>query len=449
MADPYNINDRLSTFGVNKSDASNYLPRRARGKVAPDPAPATRDPTDYLSDPAAVPLRGAQAFDAAGFRALAGKPAADPAKPNFSNVVGDATIAGPDFSNVTGDAVTVPNTDNTGIKRRVVAPVDGGPDPQYAMAGHVSENVSGPAEAERQARLGELDNALTRLEYGGGGLNMRSKRELFGSLLGFKKGLTEQAYDATNQRGITNARMATDTAQSNANLSEAAARRRSDANQFNADLGERAYQYDTTRQDNADALDASAPLRALEYAKGLQDLRITGDKYDVTRDQTLDKGAQDWIANYRKANPTATEDQALAARMEVEAQGTGPISPTARVGLQRSTNAIEDQMNAGTPFLDDWGMGVFRAPLSQNETDPARRGTLKPQDISYTPAGGFVGFAQKFLPGEDLYMATPAGMENDPRAPRAYVPQSVAEAQMRAKNALMYRAARRSQQNDE
>jgi hypothetical protein len=190
----------------------------------------------------------------------------------------------PDFSNVVGESDTVPDASASGPKRRTLTPVEAERDPAGAFAGHVSENVGGMAESERKKRLSDIDTELFRMSFGGG-LNMRSKREMFAQLMGMKNQLTGQAFDAANQRGQLNARLDTEASQTNAALREQGARRRDGANQFNAQLGEQAHQFDTEQDAAAAAAAANAPFARLQYAKAAQEMASNDAK--ATRDQAL------------------------------------------------------------------------------------------------------------------------------------------------------------------
>jgi hypothetical protein len=61
------------------------------------------------------------------------------------------------------------------------------------------------AEVERKQRLGEIDSAIWELGIRGGGVNMRSKRELLSQLIGAKNDLTQGRMKQSTDIGLANA----------------------------------------------------------------------------------------------------------------------------------------------------------------------------------------------------------------------------------------------------
>jgi hypothetical protein len=154
-------------------------------------------------------------------------------------------------------------------------------------------HVSTPDARDVQKQIGTIDDALWRLQHTGGGLNMRSKREMFQGLLGQRGQLTGQVFDANNQAAQTNARLDSDAGQGNAQLAEQGARRRGDSRQAYDAFGENIRQFDVG-QDNANQ-------RAMLAYKGQQ----AGAQADLI------KAAAEWQRN---------NDNDATARVEARAQ---------------------------------------------------------------------------------------------------------------------------------
>ena len=169
---------------------------------------------------------------------------------DFTNVQGGVrSTEFPDFSNVEGGvSATVPDKGST-LARRAAPQVS-----TPGAYGYAAPNVGNPDDRERKAALSSLDSTL----FGLGSLNMRSKRELFGQLLGMKQDLTKTAFNADNERVQLRAKIGADAAEGNARLAESAAQRRSSADMFNAESSEKRDMFDTERNDRREAAAAAA-----------------------------------------------------------------------------------------------------------------------------------------------------------------------------------------------
>lgn len=174
-----------------------------------------------------------------------------------------------------------------GVARRQYAPDTAG------NASFAGGRVSTPDARDVQKQIGTIDDALWRLQHTGGGLNMRSKREMFQGLLGQRGQLTGQVFDANNQTAQTNARLDSDAGQGNAQLAEQGARRRGDSRQAYDAFGENIRQFDVG-QDNENR-------RSLLAYEGQQ----AGAQADLI------KAAAEWQRN---------NDNDATARVEARAQ---------------------------------------------------------------------------------------------------------------------------------
>lgn len=233
-------------------------------------------------------------------------------------------------------------------------------------------------EQERQSRLKDIDQALFDLQNRNGGLNMRSKRELFGDLIGRKAGLTQDAYRTQNDRAVAGARIASDVAQTNAELGERAAARRSNARQFYDELGEKSLEFDQERQDKIAKANAPlSPKDRLEMAKLSADEARAADKYEQERPGVFEGVLQKRLDAMRKQG--IPEDRiAVEAAKSAQALGVDPYSaPTAAAGADATKQRIADLYNNDgfVPF-NLWGAFDDAAPRSS-----LTAGQLDPQAI--------------------------------------------------------------------
>lgn len=72
------------------------------------------------------------------------------------------------------------------------------------------------ADSERRGAIENIDAAIKSLSTENGGLNMRSKREIYARLLEQRSDMASMPYDVQNTRDLAGAKMATDVATSNA-----------------------------------------------------------------------------------------------------------------------------------------------------------------------------------------------------------------------------------------
>lgn len=227
-------------------------------------------------------------------------------EPN-SGQIPDSAFRGPDFRNVEGQADTVP----TGAPEQTGMPRRSAPDTPAAPSGPPDRRQPLPTERkqaleERQKRLKDVDDAIFDVTYRRGGLNMASKRRLFGDLVGQRNDLTMDFYRGENARGMQNAQQQGQASQTNAELGERAAQRRDRAAQFNTELGDRRFEYDTSRRDASQL----SPKELLELEKLRTEIDV--NKADATR-----------VADEYTRKAPGIGDDVLAKRI-VELQAANP-----------------------------------------------------------------------------------------------------------------------------
>lgn len=432
MADPYDINSRPKRgTGFQSLDWRMGGPAATRDPVATDPAPAKpRNPSDYLQG-SAPPVMGAQAFDAAGFRALAGKPKPTVAPNQFGDVTHTSdTVAAPNpFADVVGHTDTVAATDPN--HQFNAAP----PQLEAAQARYgnlMPRGITGntrAAEDERQKALGSIDSAMFAM----GPANMASKRRMVTELLDQKNHLTSQAYDTQNRRDIAGADMANDAAKQDAALQESGAKRRDDIASFNKSEADKLYESDAAIQEKRDAREAALPfdkmkMRLLNIQANALDskARIEDDNNAIGRDQKLNAGAEARRQAYLKLHP-GDEPGADAYNASLELEGTSPASPVFRRTVDEQGNALEAVVNSGQG-----------KPLLTHKTIPSdRAGTTNPNDYEFKDVGGLQG-AFNWLGG---HPESEVNLRGNPDA-SAIIPRSQVDAIKRLQNQLQRRSGR-------
>lgn len=228
-------------------------------------------------------------------------------------------------------------------------------------SGFSAPGISAPDDSERKAALSNLDSAL----FGLGRLNMRSKRDLYGQLLGMKNDLTKTGFNAANDRALQNQRVMAQAGADNAQLREAAAKRRGDAAMFNAEIGEKRDMFETEREDAAAAArakaeadsDPSSISNRLKLAR-IESLRagtrMKAGEYDVKRE---DARRAQWLAD----NPGKTNtdfDEAFAR--EQAAMGFNPTDlEGSRRGDSNISNRVRDIINRDENFITETATAGF------------------------------------------------------------------------------------------
>lgn len=174
----------------------------------------------------------------------------------------------------------------------------------WRTAGMSGASANSPDKSDIEARIKEIDSAMSDLSFRGGGLNMRSKRDMYASMMGMKAGLSEKTLAADTDTKLTNARLANEAGSVNARMREEAMTRRDRANQFNAGSQQDADKFNIERDDKLDAAKAPpTPKELLEIEKLTEDIR--GARARNSRE----------IAGY----PKAIDDQ-LSAQIKAETE---------------------------------------------------------------------------------------------------------------------------------
>ena len=316
--------------------------------------------------------------------------------PDRGQIPDSAFRRGAGFANVRSRADTVPGREaaqevsSGGPRRRGALQMSAAPGAAPVDAPRLRRSPE--AEAERKQRIRDIDSALFDLRARGGGLNMASKRRLYGQLLGEKNDLTSQNFDVQNQRAIEQARIQNDVAQGNANRAERAAERRDMASRFGAELGDRRFEFDTNRRDAYDAAIAAAPRNELEMEK----LRT---EIDVNKANAL-RAADEYT---RKA--PSIGDDVLEPRIEaLMAQGlTYPDARAQAVAAYQASGADAEASTIG----------------QENRQALARRlgEAFNPKNIpllDWRTIGDEAAIGSSLSPDQ-----VPAGAIDDPRAVRA------------------------------
>lgn len=174
-----------------------------------------------------------------------------------------------------------------------------------ASGGVISGDTLG-AEAERKKRMSELDSAMFQL----GSLNMRSKRDMYMSMLKGKQDLSSMNYDTQNKRDMQRAQLDQETSLANARLAEEAAGRRDKMGQFNTELdwNKDKFGQEMTWDQQKTAL-GLMQRRSEAGARAATDearLQMDGLKYQNER-------ADAYVQRYMDRNPEASIDDAMNA----------------------------------------------------------------------------------------------------------------------------------------
>lgn len=278
------------------------------------------------------------------------------------------------FANVEGNVDTVPGRAQGNSMQRRASRTD------VARGGSVSApNISSnpQSERERKQRVSELDSALFDLRARGGGLNMASKRRLYGDLIGEKNRLTSTAYQGQTERDIARARMQSDVAQTNASLAERAAYRRDAAQMFDTEASDRRFEFDTNRSDELRKL--NAPLtekERLEMAKLVAEQAREADKYELERGGSFEGVLQKRIDAMREQG--VPEDRiAVEAAKSAQALGVDPYAaPTSASGADETKERVANLYNGDRgigSLVNVWGLMDEAAPnsfLTAGNLDP-------------------------------------------------------------------------------
>lgn len=279
------------------------------------------------------------------------------------------------------------------------------------------------ADGERKGAIENLDLAIKTLTSENGGLNMRSKRDLYGQLLRQRSEMSGMPYEVQNERDLKGAQMTNDMASRNA-----------DRGLDREKLGWEQDKFGMERRDRQAAANAPMSIKdQLELRVLDANARRAEDEYAIGRDAKLDDGFNSTVEMYKKLNPNASYEEAVNAAMENASQGSGPVAPAMRAVQRQKGDRLVQGLNEGTNFLDDFFAGNARAPFSQNKLAPGEAGRLTENDVEYTPTGGMLGWANR-MRGNPTYDVTPRGKANDDRAARTRVSASEAESALRRRN---------------
>lgn len=332
----------------------------------------------------------------------------------------ESAFRGPSFANVQSAASTVAGTrPATGPQRR------GAPRTEIADAvGAVAApNIASPAaEKERQQRLEDVSSAIRDMTIRPSGLNMASKRRMFTELMSQRNELTGQAYEGQNRRNIAQGDIAARAAIASADNAERAAGRRDRGAMFDAEIGDRRFEYDTNRRDAYDAAVAAAPRNALEMEKLRTEIDVNkanatriADEYTRKAPSIGDDVLEPRIAALREANPNLSYADARAQAVAAY-QASGADAEASTVG-QENRQALARRLGGAfnpdnIPLLDWRTLGDKAAIGSSLSPDQIPAGAIEdPRAVRATRLGAV---RRLLTPGADFRFEV-----QGPNGPRA------------------------------
>jgi len=215
------------------------------------------------------------------------------------------------------------------------------------------------ADIERKGAIENIDAAIKSLTSENGGLNMRSKREIYARLVEQRNEIATMPYDVQNTRDLAGAKMATDVATSNADRGLERDKFQWDQDKFGID-----------RMDKIAA--AEAERNAPPSAKELRE----ADAYNLgrrsKRDNDDEAQAATLAGQYRAADPTM--DPAVALSKANQALANLAMDTGQKFDTQSRTAggvAIIDQFNDEMSQNSDgmWSRAMAgRNPFANNPT---------------------------------------------------------------------------------
>jgi hypothetical protein len=243
-------------------------------------------------------------------------------------------------------------------------------------------------EAERGQRLGEVDSALWELGMRGGGVNMRSKRELLGQLLGQKQALTEGAARRSLDAQGANAKAINDAAMAQAELGANVATHNADRQtQFDIAGANAAAKASPSLSDLLAAkrleFDMQKETAAQARANETQDATIRG-KADSYQDARVDKLVSEGMS--RSAAEQAVFDRDLQAGNDIQKTSLGRDVAT------RSLRDVGEKLNEGNWWLRDVAQNT--GAVGNGQIPAEQLDYLQPQDFQEAPVGGFAGWTR-------------------------------------------------------
>jgi hypothetical protein len=243
-------------------------------------------------------------------------------------------------------------------------------------------------EAERGQRLGEVDSALWELGMRGGGVNMRSKRELLGQLLGQKQALTEGAARRSLDAQGANAKAINDAAMAQAELGANVATHNADRQtQFDIAGANAAAKASPSLSDLLAAkrleFDMAKETAAQARANETQDATIRG-KADSYQDARVDKLVSEGMS--RSAAEQAVFDRDLQAGNDIQKTSLGRDVAT------RSLRDVGEKLNEGNWWLRDVAQNT--GAVGNGQIPAEQLDYLQPQDFQEAPVGGFAGWTR-------------------------------------------------------
>lgn len=215
------------------------------------------------------------------------------------------------------------------------------------------------ANIERKGAIENIDAAIKSLTSENGGLNMRSKREIYARLLEQRNEIATMPYGVQNERDLAGAKMATDVATSNADRGLERDKFQWDQDKFGIDRMDKIA---------ADEAARNAPPSAKEQREA--------DAYNLERRNKRDSADNAQAASLQKqyldADPTMDPAAALAQANQVladlaVASGQKFDTQARTAGGVAAIDEFNNEMSQDTDGM--WSRGMaWRNPFANNPT---------------------------------------------------------------------------------
>lgn len=251
------------------------------------------------------------------------------------------------------------------------------------------------ADIERKGAIENIDAAIKSLTSENGGLNMRSKREIYARLVEQRNEIATMPYDVQNTRDLAGAKMATDVATSNADRGLERDKFQWDQDKFGID-----------RMDKIAA--AEAERNAPPSAKELRE----DATFRYNEKNLRDKDGRARVADMAAQIAAATGSEKIlpehtAAALEWYAEQLKATDPTAKDSSSIAGKRIKQGRIAGALNTQPWNgfMGDAQDNLTADQIAPAdiAAGLYKQQRRSgIMGAAGWIPFTDNLIPDYEV-----------------------------------------------